>query len=159
MEFIGIVVGINPIVSGHSEYGFWQKQDIIFKQKENSRKVCVTISSKTHMVNSLKIGDEYNVSFYIESREYNGKWYTNIRASKIIDMDGRVIYAKIKSTRLSRNKRVEYDYEEEIVRQFERQCEYDERQQLLSNGNIFDVSEAFGHNAWALNAYLSNKNR
>ena len=234
MEFIGIIVSINPKVSGQSARGLWQKQDVIFEQKENHRKICVTFFNKPQIVDELKIGDEYNVFFNIESREHNGKWYTNLQAWKILDMKGKVIGTKIQPIKLVQNKRVEYtfnedeineilmqvvrlcnedktincvrykqvecdysednidyedeilrqldnedetincvqykqveygysedniDYEDEILRRFERQCEEDERRRLLSTGNIFDASEAFGHDAWALNAYLSSKNR
>jgi len=31
----------------------------------------------------LKIGNELKIDFDIEIREYNGKWYTDIKASKI----------------------------------------------------------------------------
>lgn len=51
----------------------------------------------------------------------------------------------------------DYDYEAEMIREFERQSWETERRRLFSTGNICDASEAFGHDAWALNAYLSNK--
>lgn len=39
-------------------------------------------------VNALKyakVGDKLTVSFNLESREYNGKWYTDIKAWKIVN--------------------------------------------------------------------------
>lgn len=33
--------------------------------------------------NQCKVGDLVNVSFDIESREFNGRWYTSIRAWKV----------------------------------------------------------------------------
>lgn len=35
------------------------------------------------MVNNLQTGQTVKVSFNPESREYNGKWYTDLRAWKI----------------------------------------------------------------------------
>jgi hypothetical protein len=31
----------------------------------------------------FKIGDALDVSFDVESREYNGKWYTDVKAWKV----------------------------------------------------------------------------
>lgn len=53
----------------------------------------------------------------------------------------------------------DFDWEKEALRRFEEgQCEA-ERRRLLSTGNLSDASEAFGHDAWALNAYLARKER
>ncbi len=52
----------------------------------------------------------------------------------------------------------DYDYEAEVVREFERGMREAEQRRLLSTGSLSDASEAFGHDAWALNAYLSRKN-
>lgn len=166
MEFTGIVISITHIVSGQSAHGSWQNQNVIFEQKSNHRKLCVSFLNKPQIVENLKIGEEYNVFFNIESKEYNGKWYNSIRAWRVVDVEGKTIGAKIQLPNTVKNEQVSYDsyeddidYEAEMVRQFERQCEEDERRQLLSTDNIFDASAAFGHNAWALNAYLSNKNK
>ena len=59
-------------------------------------------------------------------------------------------------TELMRHRQIQYE-EDEMIKRFERQREEDERRELLSTGNIYDASEAFGHNAWALNYYLSKK--
>lgn len=51
------------------------------------------------------------------------------------------------------------DWEAEAVRRFEEGQREAERRRLLSTGNLSDASEAFGHDAWALNAYLARKNK
>lgn len=48
-----------------------------------TRKICVTFFNKPEDVARLKEGAAYNVSVNIESREYNGRWYTDIRAWRI----------------------------------------------------------------------------
>jgi hypothetical protein len=181
MEFRGKVVSITPIVNGQSARGLWHKQDVIFEQKQNHRKICVTFLNKSHIVSNLVLNNEYDVFFDFESKQYNGKWYTNILAWKVIDNTGSMVGSKIRQasdsqndeikelydfykecieeeTELMRHRQIQYE-EDEMIKRFERQREEDERRELLSTGNIYDASEAFGHNAWALNYYLSKKNK
>lgn len=49
------------------------------------------------------------------------------------------------------------DWNGEALKQLEWQKREAERERLLRTGSLSDASEAFGHNAWALNAYLSQK--
>ena len=87
MEFEGTVFRIMPPTSGQSARGAWQRQEVIFDMKSQSqypRKVCVTFFNKPEEVARLVVGAEYTVSIDIESREYNGKWYTDVRAWRIV---------------------------------------------------------------------------
>ena len=87
MEFEGTVFRIMPATSGQSARGAWQRQEVIFDMKSQSqypRKVCVTFFNKPEEVARLTVGAEYTVSIDIESREYNGKWYTDVRAWRIV---------------------------------------------------------------------------
>lgn len=85
MDFEGIVYRILPVQKGTSARGEWTKQDIVFElPNEFSRKVCVTFSGdKAADAASLREGDRVNVSVNIESREYNGRWYTDVKAWRI----------------------------------------------------------------------------
>ena len=84
MEFEGIVYKKLPVTKGVSARGEWQRQDIVFEiPSEFSRKVCVTFFNKPTDAESLKEGVTYIVSVNIESREYNGKWYTDVRAWRV----------------------------------------------------------------------------
>lgn len=49
------------------------------------------------------------------------------------------------------------DWEKEVLRRYEEQDRIAEQRRLLSTGSMSDASEAFGHNPWALNAYLSRR--
>lgn len=90
MEFEGIVFRILAPVSGTSARGAWKKQDIVFEiPGEFSRKICVTFfGDRADDVVSLKEGDRAEVAVNVESREYNGKWYTDIKAWKIVKKSG-----------------------------------------------------------------------
>ena len=85
MEFEGTVYKILPVTKGTSARGEWQRQDVVFEMNEGSftRKICVTFFNKPEDVARLKEGSTYNVSVNIESREYNGRWYTDIRAWRV----------------------------------------------------------------------------
>jgi len=63
----------------------WNKQEFVIETDEQyPRKVCFTLfGEKTSLINNLAEGEEVEVSFNLESREFNGKWYHNINAWKI----------------------------------------------------------------------------
>ncbi len=86
MEFDGIVYRLLPAVSGTSSRGAWKKQDVVFEiPSEFSRKICVTFfGDRADDAAGLKEGDAASVAVNVESREYNGKWYTDVRAWKMV---------------------------------------------------------------------------
>lgn len=86
MDFEGVVFRIMPATSGTSARGPWQRQEVVFDLQSNSqypRKACVTFFNKPDEVARLREGEAYIVSFDIESREYNGRWYTDLRAWRV----------------------------------------------------------------------------
>ncbi len=85
MEFVGVVYRVLPVQSGTSARGQWQKQEVVFElPDEFSRKVCVTFfGDRVQDAATLQVGEKVNVSVNIESREYNGRWYTDVRAWRI----------------------------------------------------------------------------
>lgn len=84
MEFEGIVLKKLPATSGVSARGEWQRQDVIFEMpQEFNRKVCVTFFNRPTDADSLREGQAYIVSVNVESREFNGKWYTDVRAWRV----------------------------------------------------------------------------
>ncbi len=84
MEFEGKLIQMLPPTSGTSARGPWQRQDVIFEMtQEFSRKICVTFFNKPDEVSRLRVGESYQVSVNVESREFNGRWYTDVRAWRI----------------------------------------------------------------------------
>lgn len=63
----------------------WTKQEFVIETEEQfPKKVCFTLfGDKTSLINAYTVGEEVEVSFNIESREYNGKWFHNINAWKV----------------------------------------------------------------------------
>ena len=85
MDFEGKVLEILPPVSGQSARGTWERQVVVFEQpnKQYGKELAVTFMNKAQDVASLRIGETYIVSFDIESREYQGRWYTDVRAWRV----------------------------------------------------------------------------
>lgn len=76
---------LNP-ESGVSKAGnSWKKQDFVIETSEQFPKnVCFTLfNDKASMLSGFNQGDEVEVSFDVESREFNGKYYHNLNAWKI----------------------------------------------------------------------------
>jgi hypothetical protein len=86
MEVQGTLKQILSIESGESKSGkTWQKQTIIVETQETYPKlIAIEVSEKAiSRLQDYRIGHTITCSINIESREYNGKWYTSINAWKI----------------------------------------------------------------------------
>ncbi|WP_294599415.1 DUF3127 domain-containing protein [uncultured Rikenella sp.] len=78
-----------PVVKGQSARGEWTKQEVIFEiPGEYSRKLCVGFwNDRAVDAAALRPGDRVALSVNIESREYNGRWYTEVRAWRMSRLD------------------------------------------------------------------------
>jgi len=84
MELKGKIVQILPLQTGESARGPWQKQEYIIEiPGQYAKKVCMYAWGDTIDTFNLKEGEDVTASIDIESREYNGKWYTNIKLWKV----------------------------------------------------------------------------
>ncbi len=85
LEIKGRLVQLLPKESGEGRNGRWEKQQFILETLEQyPKKVCIVLwGDKISMLDGVNQGDELNVSVNIESREFNGRWYTDVRAWKI----------------------------------------------------------------------------
>ncbi len=85
MEFEGVVWRVLPQIKGTSARGEWVKQEVVFELPgEFNRKICVGFwGDKAQEAAMLKPGETIAVSANVESREYNGRWYTEVRAWRI----------------------------------------------------------------------------
>ncbi|HPR33116.1 MAG TPA: DUF3127 domain-containing protein [Prolixibacteraceae bacterium] len=86
MEVKGTITQILPSQSGVSKTGNeWSKQEFVIETEEQfPKKVCFTLfGDKVSLLKGLSTGDAVEVSFSVESREFNGKWYHNINAWRI----------------------------------------------------------------------------
>lgn len=84
MEFQGIVKQVLPLESGVSKSGNqWSKASVIFDATTNPqypKLVKVSNMKKADVFAKLTPGTKVNLKVEIESREYNGRWYTEVSA-------------------------------------------------------------------------------
>ncbi|MCW5910194.1 MAG: DUF3127 domain-containing protein [Cyclobacteriaceae bacterium] len=89
MDISGTVVALLPQQSGQGKNGVWKKQEFILEQPgQYPKKVCLSLWGEKVDENRLTIGEKITASVNIESREYNGRWYTDVRAWKITRQSG-----------------------------------------------------------------------
>lgn len=70
--------------SGQGKNGTWKKQEFILETPgQYPKKVCLSLWGEKVDETRLVVGEKITASINIESREYNGRWYTDVRAWKI----------------------------------------------------------------------------
>lgn len=83
-EINGKVIAVLPIATGEGKNGTWKSQDYVLETGgQYPKKVCFNLFGDSIEKFNVGIDDEIKVSYDIESREYNGRWYTTIRAWKV----------------------------------------------------------------------------
>lgn len=85
LELTGKLVQVLPEQTGQGQNGPWLKQNFIIETHEQfPKRVCIACwNDKAEILKNLKPGDEMTVTVNLESREFNGKWYTDVKAWKI----------------------------------------------------------------------------
>ena len=87
MELEGRIVRKLNVQSGTSARGTWSKQEFIFEYQEGNfpSQVCFNVwgDDKVRELEKYQVGDKVKVSFNLSAREYNGRWYNDIRAWRI----------------------------------------------------------------------------
>jgi hypothetical protein len=84
MELKGKVLQLLQMQTGTGKKGQWRKQEFIVEtQSQYPKKVCLSVWGDKIDQFRIAEGDQVNVSVELESREYNGRWYTEARAWKV----------------------------------------------------------------------------
>lgn len=87
MEISGIIIAVLPMQTGEGRNGQWRSQDYVLETREQyPKKVCFNLFGNKIEQFPLSLNDDVKVSFDIESREWNGRWFTSIRAWKVEKM-------------------------------------------------------------------------
>lgn len=81
----GKIVELLEQVSGTTARGEWRKREFVIETDEQyPKKVCFTLfNDKIDLMDGYAAGSDVEVSFNLESREYNGRYFHNINAWKI----------------------------------------------------------------------------
>lgn len=82
MEIKGTIIVSLPEVSGTSKTGNpWKKKEYVLENTEGQfpRRVAFTCFGDNADKIKLEVGQNVTIYFDIESREWNGRWFTDIR--------------------------------------------------------------------------------
>ena len=84
MEIKGKIIIALPEASGTSKAGnAWKKKEYVLETQETyPKKIHFDFFGDRADQYPLSVGDVVTLSFDIDSREFNGKWYTSIRGWK-----------------------------------------------------------------------------
>ncbi len=84
MQLTARLVQVLPLQTGNGKNGEWKKQDIIVETDgQYPKKICVAIWGDKINNCPLQEGINLTIDFDVESREFNGRWYTDVKAWKI----------------------------------------------------------------------------
>jgi len=81
MEIIGKVVRLGNLTEGTSARGPWRKQELIIETEEQyPRTVCLICwTNQIDEIQKFAPGQTIKAQIELSSREFNGKWYTDVR--------------------------------------------------------------------------------
>jgi len=84
MQITAKLIQLLPLQTGVSKNGEWKKQDIVVETGDRfPKKMCISIWGDKINPSQLNAGNMLTIDFDIESREYNGRWYTDLKAFKV----------------------------------------------------------------------------
>ena len=84
LELAGKITHALPEKSGNSARGAWRKQEYVIEiPGDYPKQVCFMVWGDK--IDQFKIaeGEELTIHFDLESREYNGRWYTDVKAWRV----------------------------------------------------------------------------
>lgn len=85
MEITGKIIKELPLQTGQGKNGNWKKQEYILEIPSDKfpKKVCVALWGDNIDKFNIHEGNTITAGIDIESREYNGKWYTDVKMWKV----------------------------------------------------------------------------
>lgn len=90
MQIKGLIYKVLPIETGNGSKGEWKKQGIVIEipDAKYPKKVAIELWNNLTKL-PFEVGKELEVQADVESREHNGKWYTTIKAYKVVSNDSK----------------------------------------------------------------------
>ena len=91
MELNGKIIAVLPAQTGQGRNGEWKKQEYVLEYNTDSqypKKVCFNLWGEKVDQFNIQEGQYLTVSFDIDCREYQGRWFNDIRAWKVEQQGG-----------------------------------------------------------------------
>lgn len=84
LKITGTVKQVLEEQSGESRNGPWRKQEFILETADKFPKsVCIVVWGDNIDQFALQVDEQVTAHIDIASREYNGRWYTDVKAWKL----------------------------------------------------------------------------
>jgi hypothetical protein len=85
MELTGKITTVLPLVTGEGKNGTWKKQEYVleFASGQYPKRLCFSIWGDKIDQMPVTLNSEVKVHFDLESKEYNGRYFTEARAWRI----------------------------------------------------------------------------
>ncbi len=85
LEVSGRLIKLLPKQTGEGKNGPWSKQDFVIETSEQfPKKICFSAwGERATQIETIPEGTDLKVSFDVQSREYNDRWYTDLKPWKI----------------------------------------------------------------------------
>lgn len=80
---------VDELIEGTSSNGNpWEKQMVVFEAIGGARKLAVSFMNerKTRITKKLKVGQYCDLTYEVSSREYEGKWFTQVDGIAIVPL-------------------------------------------------------------------------
>lgn len=88
MEITGRIIAALPPRGGVSQRtgNSWKVQEFVIETHDQYPRKCVfNVFGEDKLTEyNIQVGDELTVSFDIDAREYNGRWYNDVRAWRVV---------------------------------------------------------------------------
>ena len=86
MEMTGVVIAILPERSGTSQRGEWKTQSYVIETQEQYPKhLCFEVFGADRIAQfNIQGGETITVSFDIDARQWQDKWYNSIKAWNVV---------------------------------------------------------------------------
>tara|TARA_R100000808_G_scaffold3790_1_gene13032 strand:- start:36 stop:335 length:300 start_codon:yes stop_codon:yes gene_type:complete len=84
MRITARVSKVMDLQKGESANGEWKRQSVLVTQTSNAFKDDLVIDFWNDKIQELKEGRNYDFEIVIKSREYNGKYYTNVNCISVL---------------------------------------------------------------------------
>ena len=83
MNISGTIFKVLPLESGDGKNGTWKKQSTIIEIDNGKYPKKVAVTFWGDLVADRMVGSSLDVEIDIESREYNTKWYTDVKVWRV----------------------------------------------------------------------------
>ena len=90
MTIRGLIYKVLPIETGNGSKGEWKKQTIVIENNETKypKKIAFEIWNDLTKL-PFEVGKLLEVEADVESREHKEKWYTSLKAYKVVNNDSK----------------------------------------------------------------------